>query len=91
MAVHGNPQWCHRHWQTVIDRDLNGIMLALRVFQTFVENDQILREAGYDPETETKADGEKLNALIETHSPVCCFLGDEKMEELYKECVHVVQ
>ncbi len=51
----------------------------------FVKSPQIMREAGYDREKGTKAKMEMLNELVQKHSPVCCFLGDDTMERLYLE------
>jgi hypothetical protein len=73
-------QWCERHWSPVrlgqsgLGPAVNGIALSMSVTQEILV--EVSRRGG-EPN-----DPVRCNAIIQELSPLCCFLGDEKMQAL---------
>ncbi len=79
--------WCDRHWQPYRNGQGNGIAATMAVIDRVMKHPQIMRECGYDPAAGREADASMLNAAIASHAPLCCFLGDEAMQEVLGEAV----
>jgi hypothetical protein len=72
---------CPAHFKMLADEHhiISGIALVL---QAALNDDRFLRTCGWDPETGAQADAEKIDQAITQHNPLCCFIGQEKMEEI---------
>lgn len=77
-------QWCEKHWDPVRrDRTINGVYLTLLVTESFLADERVGEFC--TPKGENVAKIELLNQAVIRFSPLCCFLGDEKMSELYDQ------
>lgn len=71
--VQGRDQWCRRHWAPCPAFGANGIGAAMEMMQVFVS--EIKPPGASSPSA--------LNRELAKASPVCCYLGDERMYELW--------
>lgn len=76
--------WCPEHLEPFRERWPEGAGVAMiRLFEAAVADERILAAAPRN--AEGKAMGASLDALLLEHSPLCCFLGAEVMQAIYKE------
>ena len=66
--------WCPRHWAPCPVEGRNGLVASLLVTQ------ELQREA---PSNLNSAAA--INRWAEKHSPVCCYLGDERMSAIWEQ------
>lgn len=66
--IHGNDQWCARHWAPAVLCYADGISASIEMMQVFVEE--------VAPDAKTPA---ALEARLQAIGRVCCTLGDDKM------------
>lgn len=86
MAGAGQGQWCEKHWAVVRDdRSINGLLAAVLLMEYLLEDDAFMRRCGYDPQTGAKAQPERINAEMAKIGPICCYLGEERMQQLYRQ------
>lgn len=73
-------QWCDRHWAPVrlgmagLGPQVNGLLLTTMVMQEILGEVQRRGGEPHDPA--------RCNAIIAELLPICCFLGDVRMQEL---------
>ncbi len=67
-----NAQWCPRHWAPCPNLGANGIGAAAEVMQAFLDG---IAGAGSTPA--------ELNRQMANVGRVCCYLGDERMYEIW--------
>lgn len=80
--------WCEAHWARIRDNDnYNGIAASIGLMDRLVNDERFMRRCGWDPEKGTTADTVRMNAVLAEIGEVCCFLGDEIMEEIYAEAL----
>lgn len=78
--------WCERHWSVVRDDpSINGVLASILLIQYLLNDDSFTRLCGYDPDAGTKADIGRANEEMERIGPICCYLGDDRMQQLYAE------
>jgi hypothetical protein len=79
--------WCARHLEPYRGERPKGAPIAMvLLFDAFAQDERVHRMAGFDPEVEgSVADSTRLPALVAECSPLCCFLGDEIVEEIRVE------
>jgi hypothetical protein len=83
-----NTNWCSRHLEPFREKWPHGAATAMMfLLHLFVRDDRTLKMAGYNPDTGMTANPEHLNALILKCSPLCCFVGDEKMQEITEQAL----
>ena len=70
--IHGNDQWCARHWAPAVVYNANGIAASIEMMQIFVEE--------IAPDARTTA---ALNARLHAIGRVCCTRGDRTMFEIW--------
>ncbi len=72
-----SSQWCEKHWAIIRDdTSLNGIAASLLLMQAFLDAPGVAEEAG--------GKAANLNRVMARHAPVCCWLGEAKMREIYE-------
>lgn len=64
-----------------------GVMMV-KVFEAFVADPRTAEMCPHD--AEGKADANALQAVLLEVGPVCCWLGDDKMGELYDQVEQIV-
>ena len=85
IGVPFESQWCSRHWQVVLTESLNAILASVRLIQEALEDEEILRACGWDPTRNSPARVELINEEILKRSPLCCYLGESRMSQIYSE------
>lgn len=76
--------WCDRHLEPFREDWPSGAGVAmLRLFDAVVQDERIAAAAPKNAKGEPKT--ESLNAVLLEHSPLCCFIGDERMKAIYEE------
>lgn len=75
-AMDGHTQWCARHWGPCPELHANGIGASLEVMKIFT--DEMLVANGISPRNAAKA-----NAKLEETGLLCCWLGDDRMYEIW--------
>ena len=75
-AMDGHEQWCARHWAPCPELHANGVGASTEVFQLFL--DRVIVPAGISP-----ANADAANAKLSETGRLCCWLGDEKMYEIW--------
>ena len=78
-----NPRWCERHWSPCPGEGLNGILVTVRLAEEFVDDPRIVEF--------TQGRAADLNRAVDHFAPLCCFLGDERMEALWNEARELKQ
>ena len=92
MAKHSRPRkfgdgtWCERHWQPYRERRGNGVQAAILLTQALVNDEAFMRRCGWNPDTGARADTDRMNAEMEKLKPICDYLGDAKMDEIFEAC-----
>jgi len=83
-----NTNWCARHLEPFRENWPHGVATAMMLLlHLFVRDERTLKMAGYAPESDKNANPEHLQALVIECSPLCCFIGDEKMEQVASEAL----
>lgn len=78
FAVH----WCARHLEPFRARWPEGAGVAMvKLFELAVADDRLIDRAPKD--ADGKAKTSSIDALLREHAPLCCWLGDERMAEVY--------
>lgn len=76
--------WCARHLEPFRARWPLGAGVAMvRLAEAAMADERIIAAAPKD--AEGKAMTAALDALLLEHSPLCCFVGEEKMATIYRE------
>lgn len=73
-----HPQWCARHWAPAPVEGRNGLMASMLILQYQIEAIPVaVRQEGAGA----------MNQWVAAHSdtPLCCLLGDEKIEAIWAE------
>lgn len=68
--------WCERHWNIVLSRNLNGIAASMLMMQALLANKDFM--------TKCERDAANMNRVKTGIAPICCYLGDDKMEEIFE-------
>lgn len=69
-------QWCKKHWAVVMDGDYNGILASMHIMQAFIDSTYVSELTDRSPQAMQRA--------MEKVAPLCCWLGEEKMKEIYE-------
>lgn len=77
--------WCDRHWQPYREGKAPGIVATMLLFQHFVDSEDVQRKCGWNPETGQMASTERLQQVSQELSPICCYLGDTVMDQIFLE------
>lgn len=72
--------WCARHWLPYRTNQGNGVMASILIVDALVHYPAFKAEVG--AADGVQVDTAKLNAALERHSPICCYLGDAVMETI---------
>ena len=92
-APEGDPpvaeQWCDRHWAPLragVEAGTHNGLIATPVLM-----EELLHDAEFERRTGVVAGGDRidaaiLNAVVSELAPICCYLGDEKMQEITDLC-----
>lgn len=82
------PQWCQRHMDEVKQSGIPSLIFAIQSMQHFIADprvDQRVREIkGLNPEADTR---HILNDSVSFLSPICCFIGDEKVSLVIRNVI----
>ena len=82
--------WCPKHWQWWrANPTANGIYASIKLFEHAVARPEMLKALGYDKEKGALADTCRLNDVLPSFYPLCCFLGDDFVLTLLKESQHL--
>lgn len=80
FAVH----WCSRHLEPFRAEWPHGAGVAMvKLFDAVVRDPTFIERMPRD--AEGLAQTEALDAALREHSPLCCWLGDERMKGIYRE------
>lgn len=81
----GSEQWCELHWLPIRDdARYNGIAAAIALIEQVMNDHRFMRMCGGDPETGKPADLAMANAKLAEIAPLCCWIGEERMAEVYR-------
>jgi hypothetical protein len=76
--------WCARHLEPFRARWPLGAGVAMaKLAELAMADERIIAAAPKD--SEGKAMTKALDALLREHSPLCCFVGEENMNIVYRE------
>lgn len=76
--------WCAKHLEPFRDGWPSGAGVAMmRLLEAALDDERIVGAAPKD--VEGKAKTESLDAVLREFSPLCCFVGDERMRNIYEE------
>jgi uncharacterized protein Smg (DUF494 family) len=77
----GSSFLCHKHLKPVYDEQLSSIGFQLELLKIFMLDERIIDFT--DRHTSPIA-AKAYNDALAVYSPVCCFLGDEKVSGVYQ-------
>lgn len=92
-------QWCEKHWAPIRDsnesgappdRRINGMLASVYLLSSFFldeDTDQRSREA--DQKQEGKSNAAKMNSLMIEAGPLCCWIGEDGVEQMYRDCTNI--
>jgi hypothetical protein len=72
-----SPQWCMKHWAVIRDGDYNGIIASMLIMQAFIDSSYVAELTDHSAQAMQRA--------MEGKAPLCCWLGEEKMAEIYRK------
>lgn len=75
-AMDDHRQWCARHWGPCPEYGANGLGASLEVMTIFIS--EVLVPTGIDT-----VNAKQANAKLEETGLLCCWLGDERMYEIW--------
>lgn len=79
-----NVHWCARHLEPFRADWPGGAGVAMvRLAEAAFADERIVAAAPKDADGLAKAEG--LNAVLREHSPLCCFIGEERLAVIYAE------
>jgi len=80
--------WCEKHWAVVkkeVDEGtMNGFIAVTRLMGVLFADERFMRKCGWNPEYGRNADSSRINEVIVEIGPGCCFVGDEKLAQVYE-------
>jgi hypothetical protein len=78
--------WCHEHLHPLKAKWPKGAMGAmLGLVNAIMADERIIAAAPKDGDGQAQVTA--MNAVLREHSPLCCFLGDEKVKEIMDEAL----
>jgi hypothetical protein len=78
VALEFSTVWCPHHLGPFrIGWPAGAGVAMVKLFQAFVADERVTEMAG--------GDAFRLAAVVHEHSPLCCFVGDEALEAIYRE------
>ena len=81
-AMKGYSQWCDKHWEPFkngsLARTHNGILSTILLITALFEDKTFVIYVGKKTEL--------INTKMREISPLCCYLGDEKMAQILEDC-----
>ena len=83
MIRAGDQMWCHRHWEPCPKEDLNGIVATMKLLWRLLADKKFREACGAKEDSPAKI--EIINLKIPEFSPICCYLGDTIIDEIWKE------
>lgn len=78
-------QWCDRHWQPYRERKANGVLATVLVMQAIIDDERFMAEARAMYGRPGPVPTDVMNTILARHSPVCCYLGDDRMAAIFVE------
>lgn len=83
VSLDFSVHWCPRHLEPFREGWPTGASVAmLRLFEAVVADEAFTDRL---PVVDGKASADALDAALCEHSPLCCWLGDERMRAIYAE------
>jgi hypothetical protein len=78
VMIDPRTHWCDRHREPFRAAWPKGYMPAsMALLEEAVRREDVLRAAGWEPETGAVADTAKLSPVLAEYGPLCCLVGDE--------------
>lgn len=72
----GKDRYCQRHWPSeILNDDPHGIFIVLLI------EDRLLKVREF---VDYAIDNKSLNSAYNHYAPVCCFLGEAIMQDVYE-------
>lgn len=85
----GNPdatkQWCEAHWQPYRESKGNGLLATVLLMQATLEDPAFMLEARTMYGRPGRVPTDVMNTVLTRHSPICCYLGDEKLAAILEQ------
>ena len=75
--------WCDTHWQPIVDEKLNGIKATALLGEMLLSDSQFIRMCEGNLRTGQKPKAKYMNIVTKQLSPICCYFGAVRMQELY--------
>lgn len=88
IEVDPETQWCPDHWERVLStmvgpEPVNGLLATIRIFKEWMSD--LAADMG---NTFPSADeAERAMSLFMRDCPLCCHLGDERLQAIYSTCI----
>ena len=78
--------WCPKHWRKIImNPSINGVVATVVLTRRVFNNERFMKLCGWDPIKGTLARGENVQENLSKICPLCCWVGEEVLAEIYLE------
>lgn len=78
--------WCKKHWGKIImNPSINGMVATITLTRRVIDDERFMRLCGYDPIKGTLAKGGDIQENLSKVYPLCCWVGEEVLAEVYLE------
>lgn len=80
LIIGGMHWWCPKHLEPFRERWPDGFILAqVGMFQLGVSDERVAKETG--------GDANRIQPVLNRHSPLCCWLPETKIAALVATCL----
>jgi len=84
MIQDGKKLWCDKHWTPfrngLLKREVDGVAAST------VMREKVLGSQKFLKLCKNKTDAATVEAAMEGIAPVCCWMGDATVDEVYGKC-----
>jgi|SRR3990172_8891906 len=81
--------FCKYHFDKGLVQGCSPILVHTAIIKAILQREEVQKELGYDPDRGTLARVELITDYLTKIAPLCCWLGDEKMKNVYLDGMNV--
>lgn len=89
IAVDPSKQWCEVHWagvlESIMDKEepINGFVATIEIFYEWLR----IKSAQMGDAFPKDGEARRMMALFEEDAPLCCAIGQDKLDAILSTCV----
>ena|SRR4030067_1649448 len=84
-----NNTFCIFHFNKGLAQGCSPILIHTAIIKAIIQREDVQRELGYDPGRGTLASVELMSDYLKKIAPLCCWLGDKEMDNVYLDGMNI--